>query len=133
MEWWLLWGTFLIVGIGGLVTLFYRIFHFPLRIRSGRLVLVTRNNQGTIEWIVRSFFFWRRISGKPDDDLICLDAGSLDDTGPILLRLEQRYPGMKVCLYPDDVPEQELKQHTDRRKQDTDVWDLRNDERSSTS
>ncbi|PTM56704.1 hypothetical protein [Desmospora activa] len=132
MEWWLLWGALLIVGSGGFVYFFYRIFCFPLRTRSGRLVLVTRNNQGTIEWIVRSFFFWRRVSGK-SDDLICLDAGSLDDTGPILLRLEQRYPGMKVCLYPEDVPEQELKQHTDRVKQDTDVWDLRNLERSESS
>lgn len=132
MEWWWLWGSLLIVGIGGLFTLFYRIFCFPYRSRSGRLILLTRNNQGTIEWIVRSFIFWRRISGKPKD-LICLDAGSLDDTGPILLRLEQHYPGLKVCIYPDEVPDQALEQHTARFNQDTDVWDLRDGGRFPTS
>ncbi|MDR6225564.1 hypothetical protein [Desmospora profundinema] len=132
MEWWLLWGTLLIIGSGGLIACFYRILCFPFRTRSGRLVLVTRNNQGTIEWIIRSFFFWRRMSGKPED-LVCLDAGSLDDTGPILLRLKRRYPGMKVCFYPDEVPEKALKLHTDCARQDTDVWDLRDDARSQSS
>ena len=59
------------------------------------LVVVTRNSQGCVEWVVRSFFFWSWLSGR-SCQIICLDTGSSDDTLIILKRLKHRYPWIRI-------------------------------------
>ncbi|QKG85672.1 hypothetical protein GXN76_15260 [Kroppenstedtia pulmonis] len=93
MELWLLWGIGVYVTFRVVAFLVDAIFRYPSRNDADLLILLTENSQGSIEWIVRSFFFWKWLKGKPCR-IICLDTGSSDDTPRILKRLEQRYPGL---------------------------------------
>lgn len=92
---WVLWGLALYGSLWLLVTGFARSMLLRFEPSGTHLVLVTRNSQGSIEWVVRSFFFWNWLSGRMCQ-VSCLDTGSSDDTLIILKRLKQRYPWIRI-------------------------------------
>ncbi|PTX62565.1 hypothetical protein C8P63_105161 [Melghirimyces profundicolus] len=96
---WLLAGVALFAVIGLMAGLFSRIFSQPPKKggKASRLILLTRNSQGCVEGVVRSYSFRRRVRGEPLE-IICFDEGSSDDTGPILQRLQKRYPSLDLHL-----------------------------------
>ncbi|SFI65066.1 hypothetical protein [Thermoflavimicrobium dichotomicum] len=98
------WVLFLEFLVGGIV--FLLLVHFILKFfgkRFGRayrnkadhLVIITGNNQQSIERVVWSYYFWNRFRGNPGR-ITCLDMGSLDDTLIILQKLKQKYPGLRI-------------------------------------
>jgi hypothetical protein len=93
MEQWLLipWGVALFVGILFLLRLLGYTGLFLFQKEGETLVVLTQNSQGSVEWVVRSFFFWNWLRGKRSR-IICVDAGSSDDTCKILGRLQVKYP-----------------------------------------
>lgn len=97
MEQWFLFGIALFAVIRITVDLFTRIFSFPIDLRGNipKLILLTRNSQGNIEWVVRSYCHQRRLEGK-SSEILCFDTGSTDDTHLILQRLQRRYPSLEV-------------------------------------
>ena len=120
MELWLLAGIALFAVIRVVTDLVSRMFSYPLDTwkDSPKLILLTRNSQGCIEWVFRSYYGRSRLSGHPPE-IICVDAGSADDTGPILERLQQKYPMMEV--YTEAVPDE----GTPFGAEDSSILDLR--------
>ena len=58
--------------------------------KPATILLVTKNNQNQIEWVIRSLFFFSRIKGNQVKATI-IDEGSSDDTREIIERLSQKY------------------------------------------
>ncbi|MFD1397502.1 hypothetical protein ACFQ49_16965 [Kroppenstedtia eburnea] len=99
MEQWLFFGIALFAVIRITADQFSRIFSFPgLHSNPPRLVLLTRNSQKNVEWVIRSYCQRRRLAGRPSE-ILCLDTGSTDDTPLILQRLQRRYPSLEVLPY----------------------------------
>ncbi|MEW9031934.1 MAG: hypothetical protein AB2404_04300 [Planifilum fimeticola] len=94
MEW-VLWGMALYGSLWLLLVAFARTMLLRFEPAGTHLVVVTRNSQGCVEWVVRSFFFWSWLSGR-SCQIICLDTGSSDDTLIILKRLKHRYPWIRI-------------------------------------
>jgi hypothetical protein len=101
MEQWVL---FLGFVIGGILLLY--IVHLLLkylgkrfgkayRNKADHLVIITGNNQQSIERVIWSYYFWNRFRGKPGQ-ITCLDMGSLDDTLVILQKLKRKYLGLRI-------------------------------------
>jgi hypothetical protein len=98
---WVLFLEFLVVAAVVVVLVFVFIklfgnkFGKAYRNKADHLIIVTGNNQLSIENHIRSYYFWNRFRGKPGR-VTCLDMGSLDDTLIILKKLENKYPGLRV-------------------------------------
>lgn len=105
MEQWLLWGLTLYGAIWFL--LFQGIRTFSLRFPKycTHLILFTKNSQGSIEWVIRSFFLWNWCHGR-ECWITCIDEESIDDTKIILHRLQPRYPRLKLLTKYDPLVEE---------------------------
>lgn len=58
--------------------------------KPATILLVTKNNQNQIEWVIRSLFFFSHVKGNHVRATI-IDEGSSDDTKEIIVRLSQTY------------------------------------------
>ncbi|MEB3102335.1 hypothetical protein [Ferviditalea candida] len=62
-------------------------YHFKRGNRQGKhYVLITRDNQLTVEWVIRSLFLYYGLKGEPFR-ITVLDEQSQDDTRSIIARL----------------------------------------------
>ena len=86
MEW-VLWGLVLYGSLWFLLKGYRCSMLLRYEPAASHLVVVTRNNQSSIEWVIRSFFFWSWLSGRTCQ-VSCLDTGSSDDTLVILEAIE---------------------------------------------
>mgnify|MGYP001382455502 CR=1 FL=1 len=123
MEW-VLWGLALYGSFWTLFVGLARLMLLRFEPAGTHLVVVTRNSQGSVEWVVRSYFFWSWLSGRTCQ-ISCLDTGSSDDTMKILKRLKHRYPWIRI----QSVPEHQLADRMAEEGADTErviVMDLRN-------
>ena len=123
MEW-VLWGLALYGSLWLLLAAIARSMLLRFESAGTHLILVTRNSQGCVEWVIRSFFFWSWLSGR-SCQIICLDTGSSDDTLAILQRLKHRYPWIRIR----SVMEHQLADRMAEEGADGDrvvVMDLRN-------
>ncbi|PDO09789.1 MAG: hypothetical protein BLM47_10580 [Candidatus Reconcilbacillus cellulovorans] len=94
-------GLLWIAGCYGLVLLFVHLWHRRFaerRTPEPHFVLVTRNNQQHIEWVVRSLVWTARLRGK-SIRISVLDDGSSDDTAAIVARLSRRFEGLRWAAY----------------------------------
>jgi hypothetical protein len=73
----------------------------PVRVDRGHLILLTKNSEGSIEWVIRSYVFWHWIQGK-SSRITCVDRFSDDDTLSILTRLQAQLPGLEVVTVRDE-------------------------------
>ncbi|CAH1215884.1 hypothetical protein PAECIP111891_04331 [Paenibacillus allorhizoplanae] len=92
------------------------VLHLLLGTRKGTkkkpatVLLVTKNNQNQIEWVIRSLFFFSRVRGNQVKATI-IDEGSSDDTREIIERLSQTY-ALELRLQSDyDAVDRFLSQH----------------------
>lgn len=87
-------GLFTILACYGLAVLAVHAYYRRTR-RSARasshVVLVTKNNQSSIEWYLRSLFFFSKVRGRVISTTV-LDEGSTDDTLRIVRKLAVRHP-----------------------------------------
>ncbi|OYD08055.1 hypothetical protein [Paludifilum halophilum] len=113
MEQGLFWGIVVFAALRLTALFIARIFCYPIRPDAARLVMVTENSQGSVEWVIRSFFFWKFLSGQPCQ-VTCLDTGSFDDTCRILFRLQKSYPALTACDDCRNLSEDELREKIDR-------------------
>jgi hypothetical protein len=121
---WVLWGLVLYGSLWFLLKGYARSMLLRYEPAASHLVVVTRNNQSSIEWVIRSFFFWSWLSGRTCQ-VSCLDTGSSDDTLVILRRLKHRYPWIRIR----SVPEHQLAEPTTIEEVELEqaiVMDLRN-------
>ena len=92
---WILWSVFLYIALYFLVKGLSRYLGNYYHNKAVHLVIITKNSQHEVEWMIRSYYAWNGSQGKPGQ-ITCLDAGSKDDTLFILNRLKQRYPTLEV-------------------------------------
>lgn len=108
-------GLLSIIGCYGIsIALIHLLFGFRNR-RSKKptnVVLVTRNNQSQIEWVIRSMFFFSRMKGKQVRATI-IDEGSSDETREIIERLSQTHE-LELRIETDwDAIDRFLREHDD--------------------
>jgi hypothetical protein len=78
--------------------------------KPATILLVTKNNQNQIEWVIRSLFFFSRVKGNQVKATI-IDEGSSDDTKEIIERLSQTY-ALELRFQTDyDAVDRFLSQH----------------------
>ncbi|OAS14536.1 hypothetical protein [Paenibacillus oryzisoli] len=78
--------------------------------KPATVLLVTKNNQNQIEWVIRSLFFFSRVRGNQVKATI-IDEGSSDDTREIIERLSHTY-ALELRLQSDyDAVDRFLSQH----------------------
>ncbi|OCT13144.1 hypothetical protein A8709_20580 [Paenibacillus pectinilyticus] len=78
--------------------------------KPASILLVTKNNQNQIEWIIRSLFFFSRVKGSHVTATV-IDEGSSDDTRAIIERLSQTY-SLELRVQSDyDAVDRFLSQH----------------------
>ena len=99
MEW-VLWSLALYGFLWFLFAGFARFMLLRFEPTGTHLVVVTRNSQRTVEWVVRSYFYWSWLRGRACQ-ISCLDTGSSDDTLMILRRLKYRYPWISIRSVPE--------------------------------
>ncbi|MGG1552433.1 hypothetical protein [Paenibacillus ferrarius] len=107
-----------LLGIIGCYGISIALIHLLFGIRNKRgkkptnVVLVTKNNQSQIEWVIRSMFFFSRIKGKPVKATI-IDEGSSDETREIIERLSQTH-ALDFRIQTDfDAIDRFLREHDD--------------------
>lgn len=87
-------GLFAIVACYGIAVLavhaWYRRTRRSAKV-SSHVVLVTKNNQSSIEWYLRSLFFFSKVRGRTISTTV-LDEGSTDDTLDIVRKLSLSHP-----------------------------------------
>ncbi|WNR44685.1 hypothetical protein [Paenibacillus roseipurpureus] len=93
------------------------IMHLLLGARKGSkkpttIVLVTKNNQSQIEWVIRSLFFFSKVKGSQVTATV-FDEGSSDDTQEIVERLSQTYAVELRVQFEYDAIDRFLSQHED--------------------
>lgn len=94
-------GLLWIAGCYGLALLFVHLWHRRFsgnRTSEPHFVLVTKNNQQHIEWVVRSLVWAARLRGK-SIRISVLDDGSSDETAAIVARLSRRFEGLRWAAY----------------------------------
>lgn len=104
MEQWVLWGLALYGAIWFLLTHIIRRFSLEFPENCVHLVLLTKNSQGSIEWVIRSFFLLNWCRGR-ESLVTCIDEESADDTKVIIQQLQQIYPRLKLVSAYDPVAE----------------------------
>lgn len=105
MEQWVLWSAALCFAVILLVRKIPSFYGNAYHHKAVHLVIITKNSQQAVEWMIRSYHGWKGAKGKPGK-ITCIDTGSTDDTKAILDRLEQRFPQLEVVHIDTD-------QHTD--------------------
>ncbi|MEW9702588.1 hypothetical protein [Paenibacillus sp. SI8] len=108
-------GLLCIIGCYGLSV---AVLHLLLGDRKGRgkkpanVLLITKNNQNQIEWVIRSLFFFSRMKGSQVTATI-IDEGSSDDTKEIIERLSHTH-SIELQIQTDfDAIGRFLRQHDD--------------------
>jgi len=102
--------------------------------KAYNLVIITHNNQRSIEGIIWSYHFWNGSKGR-EGIITCLDTGSSDDTLLILKRLANKYSSLNiVALGTEENKEKAIQEWLLTQKQNKEkllVLDLResNEER----
>ncbi|KRE97969.1 hypothetical protein ASG89_29135 [Paenibacillus sp. Soil766] len=104
-------GLLCIFGCYGLsVTVLHLLLRKGTKKKPATVLLVTKNNQNQIEWVIRSLFFFSRVRGNQVKATI-IDEGSSDDTREIIERLSQTY-ALELRLQSDyDAVDRFLSQH----------------------
>ena len=105
MEGWIMWSVFLYITLFFLVKGLSRYFGNYYHNKAVHLVIITKNSQHEVEWMIRSYYVWNGPQGRPGQ-ITCLDVGSKDDTLFILNRLKQRYSSLDVIRL-SSVPDED--------------------------
>jgi hypothetical protein len=87
-------GLFAILACYGVAVLAVHAYYRRSRRARGKashVVLVTKNNQSSIEWYLRSLFFFSKMRGRAISTTV-LDEGSTDDTLHIVRKLAVQHP-----------------------------------------
>ncbi|WP_124728445.1 hypothetical protein [Staphylospora marina] len=130
MEMWIVWSALLCIGLFWLIKKLSVWIGESYHNKAVHLVILTRNSQHSIEWMIRSYHFWNGAKGKKGA-MTCIDTGSTDDTLLILERLKQRYPELEVIRFgPVDGEDaiHEWLQNQDQNREKLIVLDLREPE-----
>ncbi len=106
MEQWIIWSAALYVVMFFLIKHLSVYFGYYYHNKAYHLVIITRNSQRSIEWMIWSYHFWNGTKGKKGK-ITCIDTGSTDDTLAILERLTQRYPQLEILKIPPNVNAEE--------------------------
>lgn len=101
MEQWVLWSVVLYIALFLIIKSLLRYFGHYYHNKAVHLVIITKNSQHALEWMIRSYYVWNGSQGKPGQ-ITCIDAGSNDDTLFILKRLKQRYPHLDVIRFSEE-------------------------------
>jgi hypothetical protein len=105
MEW-ILWSAALYVVMFFLIKHLSVYFGKYYHNKAYHLVIITRNSQRSIEWMIWSYHFWNGTKGKKGK-ITCIDTGSTDDTLAIMERLTHRYPQLEIAKIPPNVNAEE--------------------------
>ncbi|TCS83339.1 glycosyltransferase family A protein [Tepidibacillus fermentans] len=91
--------------------LFYSYFCMKLAKKTGsnnsHYLILAKDNQSIIEWVIRSLWFWQCIDGKPIKMTI-IDFGSSDDTFAIIQRLHHQSFQVKLILEQEMAEKEEI-------------------------
>ncbi|MBA4603481.1 hypothetical protein [Thermoactinomyces mirandus] len=101
MEQWVLWSVALYIALFFIIKWVSRYLGDYYHNKAVHLVIITKNSQHALEWMIRSYYVWNGTQGKPGQ-ITCIDAGSNDDTLFILKRLKQRYPRLDVICFSEE-------------------------------
>ncbi|MGA9175271.1 MAG: hypothetical protein WBZ33_15040 [Thermoactinomyces sp.] len=134
MELWVLWSVALYIVMFFLVKKLSHYFGNYYHNKAVHLVMITKNSQHSVEWMIRSYHVSNKSKRKKAGKITCIDVGSTDDTLLILERLKQRYPNLEIIrIHPGEGADERIKEWLQEKRNSTEKWlvlDLRESDSS---
>lgn len=93
-----------------LISFYQRVYRSSYHHKASHLLLITANNQASIEWLIRSYRIANQLGSK-EVQVTVLDTGSTDDTLRILKRIRFEFEQLEVVSLLDVPNKEEAIQH----------------------